>query len=217
MKTLNIICAFILLLTIIIGCEDEKVDIDRYGSLSGVVVDGETYEPLQGVLVSTNPASSSVITSSNGEFSFNKIQTGEVTVTSKKKNYLSNNIIVSVFEGEGTQMNVVLLKDDKDYGSVNIYDPVPGNGAVDQLASFTMGWSVEQTKSDVELKYDVYLFESNSTTQTIVGESLNVKEVVVDGLKDNTTYYWYVVAKYDGNIVANGPTWSFKTGDNSSN
>lgn len=217
MKTLNMICAFILLLTIIIGCEDEKVDIDRYGSLSGIVVDGETYEPLQGVLVSTNPASSSVITSSAGEFSFSKIPIGEVTVTSKKKNFLSNNLIVSVYEGEQTQMNVVLLKDDNDYGSVTIYDPVPGNGAVDQLASFTMEWSVDQTKSDVELKYDVYLFESNSTTQTIVGESLTVKEVIVDGLKDNTTYYWYVVAKYDGNIVANGPTWSFKTGNNTTN
>lgn len=36
-------------------------------------------------------------------------------------------------------------------------------------------------------------------------------------LQLTTTYYWYVVAKYDGNIVANSPTWSFKTGDNSGN
>lgn len=124
---------------------------------------------------------------------------------------------MSVYEGESTQINVVLLKDDKNYGSTTIYDPVPGNGAVDQLNSFTMQWSVDQSKSDIELKYDVYLFESNSTTQTIVGESLTVKQVVVDGLKDNTTYYWYVVAKYDGNIVSNGPTWSFKTGNNTTN
>ncbi|HKJ42277.1 MAG TPA: carboxypeptidase regulatory-like domain-containing protein [Sunxiuqinia sp.] len=216
MKKSNIIYLLIILLAFS-ACEKTKVDIKRYGSLTGVVVDGETYEPIEGVLVSTNPASSSVISSNTGEFSFNKILTGEVTVTAKKKNYLSNNIIVSVYENEKTQMNVVLTKDDKNYGSVTIYDPVPGNGAVDQLSSFMMQWNVDQTRPDIELKYDVYLFESNSTTQTVIGESLLGKEAVVDGLKDNTTYYWYVVAKYDGNIVSNGPTWSFKTGNNSTN
>ena len=217
MKKLNIIGLLALLLLSFVGCEEEKVDVDRFGSLSGLIVDGETYQPLDGVLVSTNPASSSVITSTSGEFSFSKILSGEVTVTAKKKDYLSSNLIVSVYEGERTQMNIVLLKDEKDYGSITIYDPVPGNGAVDQYRSFTMQWSVDQTKSDVALLYDVYLFTSNSTTQTVVGESLNVKEVVVDNLEDNTTYYWYIVAKYDGNVVANGPTWSFRTGDNTTN
>lgn len=215
MKKINHISIFLLLLLLFAACEDEKVDVTYYGSLSGVIVDGETYEPLEGVLVATNPASSSVLTSNSGEFSFNKVLSGEVSVTARKKEYLSSTIIVSVYDREQTQMNIVLQKDDKDYGSVTIYDPVPGNGAIDQHRSFTMQWKVGQSKSDISLSYDVYLFRSNSSTQTIVGESLTIKEVVVDNLADNTTYYWYVVAKYDGNIVTNGPTWSFKTGDNS--
>ena len=204
--------AVLFLLSLLIGCEDEKVDILHYGSLSGIIVDGETYQPLAGVLVATNPASSSIITSETGEFSFDKIISGEVSVTARKKEYLSSTVVVSVYNGEQTQMNMVLQKDEKNYGSVTIYEPVPGNGAVDQQESFTMKWKVDQTKSDITLTYDVLLFKSNSSTQQIVGESLTVKEVVVDGLAANTTYYWYVVAKYDGNIVANGPTWSFKTG-----
>tara|TARA_R110002050_G_scaffold1628_1_gene11034 strand:+ start:100 stop:750 length:651 start_codon:yes stop_codon:yes gene_type:complete len=204
--------AVIFLLLLLIGCEDEKVDILHYGSLSGIIVDGETYQPMAGVLVATNPASSSIITSETGEFLFDKIISGEVSVTARKKEYLSSTVVVSVYNGEQTQMNMVLQKDEKNYGSVTIYEPVPGNGAVDQQESFTMKWKVDQTKSDITLTYDVLLFKSNSSTQQIVGESLTVKEVVVDGLAANTTYYWYVVAKYDGNIVANGPTWSFKTG-----
>lgn len=214
MKNSNIFCLLSLLFLLAAGCEDEKVGIDRYGSLSGVIVDGETYQPLEGVLVSTNPASSSVLTNSSGEFSFAKILSGDVTVTARKKEFLSNNLLVYVYEGERTQMDIVLLKDEKDYGSVSIYEPVPGNGAVDQLAYFTMKWKVSQSKSDITLTYDVLLFESNSSVQKVIGESLTVKEVVVDNLKNNTSYYWYVVAKYDGNIVANGPTWSFKTGGN---
>lgn len=204
--------AVLFLLLLFIGCEDEKVDILHYGSLSGIIVDGETYQPLAGVLVATNPASSSIITSETGEFSFDKIISGEVSVTARKKEYLSSTVVVSVYNDEQTQMNMVLQKDEKNYGSVTIYEPVPGNGAVDQQESFTMKWKVDQTKSDITLTYDVLLFKSNSSTQQIVGESLTVKEVVVDGLGANTTYYWYVVAKYNGNIVANGPTWSFKTG-----
>jgi len=214
MKKSNILWLLSFLLLFATGCEDEKVGVDRYGSLSGVIVDGETYQPLEGVLVSTNPASSSVLTNSSGEFSFTKILSGDVTVTARKKEFLSNNLLVYVYEGELTQMDIVLLKDEKDYGSVTIYEPVPGNGAVDQLASFTMKWKVDQSKSAIALTYDVLLFESNSSVQKVIGESLTVKEVVVDNLKNNTTYYWYVVAKYDGNIVANGPTWSFKTGTN---
>ena len=217
MKKLNITGLILIFILLIIGCEDEKVDVVNYGSLTGVIVDGETYEPLDGVLIATNPASSSIITAISGEFSFGKILSGEVSVTARKKNYLSSTVVVSVFDSETTQMNMVLQKDDNDYGSVTIYDPVPGNGAVDQLRSFSMEWKVDQSKSDLSLIYDVYLFKSNSSTQTVVGQSLTVKEVIVDDLSDNTTYYWYVVAKYDGNIVANSPTWSFKTGDNSDN
>ena len=217
MKKLNITGVILLLILLIIGCEEEKVDVVNYGSLTGVIVDGETYEPLDGVLIATNPASSSIITAISGEFSFSKILSGEVSVTARKKNYLSSTVMVSVFDNETTQMTMVLQKDDNDYGSVTIYDPVPGNGAVNQLSSFLMEWKVDQSKSDLSLIYDVYLFKSNSSTQTVVGQSLTVKEVVVDDLSDDTTYYWYVVAKYDGNIVANSPTWSFKTGDNSDN
>ena len=214
MKNINIISLFVFFILFFSACEENKVDFDRYGSLSGVIVDGKSFEPLQGVLISTSPASSSVITSSDGQFSFSKVLVGEVTVTARKDDYLSQNVLVSIYEDEETTMNMILLEDEKDYGSVTIYDPVPGNGAVDQLKSFKMEWEVNQSKSSITLTYDVFLFESNSTTQMLVGEGLNVKEVVVDNLKDNTTYYWYVVAKYDGDIVTNSPTWSFKTGTN---
>ncbi len=215
MKRINTIILCTLLTLFFASCEEDKVGFEQYGSLSGVVVDGETYQPLEGVLIATSPASSSIITSTDGQFTFPKVQAGEVTVTARKKDYLSNNVLVSVHEDEKTEMTMYLVEDDKDYGSVTIFNPVPGNGAVNQLESFTMEWEVDQSKSSISLTYDVFLFESNSTTQMLVGEGLAVTEVVVDNLKDNTTYYWYVVAKYDGDIVTNSPTWTFRTGNNS--
>jgi hypothetical protein len=116
-----------------------------------------------------------------------------------------------VYENETTALTFYLLKDENEVGWVTIYDPVPGNGAVDQNLSFTFQWKVDQQNKSKELDYTVYYYESGSTVQKIAGENLTTKEVVVDGLKYATTYYWYVVAKYEGDKVANSPTWSFKT------
>lgn len=210
MKTIKLIISLFLILAFT-ACEEEKIDIDKFGKISGVILDGEDYTPLQGVLVTTSPASSTMLTNENGGFSFEKVKEGEVAVTARKKDYLGNSVSVSVYEDETTDLVFYLLKDEKDVGWVTIYDPVPGNGAVDQNTSFTFQWKVDQENRSKQLDYTVYIFESNSTVQQVVGESLSATEVVVSGLKHETTYFWYVVAKHEGSKVANSPTWTFKT------
>lgn len=210
MKTIKWISC-ILLLLFLLGCEEEKIDIDKFGTLSGVVLNGEDYSPLSGVLITTSPASSTALTDSDGTFELTKTKQGEVTITARKKDYLSNSVGVAVYELETTTLTFYLLKDEKNVGWVTIYDPVPGNGAVEQHTSFTFKWKVDQEKRSKQLEYTVYYFKSNSTVQQIAGENLTTTEIVVSGLDYSTTYYWYVVAKYEGDRVANSPTWSFKT------
>lgn len=210
MKTIKwISCIFLILL--FLGCEEDNIDINRFGGLSGVVLNGEDYSPLSGVLITTSPASSTALTNSEGAFEFKKVKEGEVTVTARKKDFLSSTVSVAVYEYETETLTFYLLKDEKNVGWVIIYDPVPGNGAINQQTSFTFKWKVDQEKKSKQLEYTVYYFESGSTVQQIAGENLTPTEVVVDGLKHSTTYYWYVVAKYEGDRVANSPTWSFKT------
>jgi len=72
---------------------------------------------------------------------------------------------------------------------------------------------VDRENPDIPLTYSVFIFESNSTVQDLVGENLPTNEANVTGLKPNTTYFWYVVAKYEGRNVANSPTWTFATGE----
>jgi hypothetical protein len=208
----KIIFAFFCMhILILIGCEEQKVDIEKFGNLQGTILDGENYAPIEGVLITTNPASSSALTNSAGSFSIAKVKEGDITVTAHKKDYLSSSISVAVYEDELREFTFFLLKDENDVGWVDIYDPVPGNGAVDQNISFTMQWQIDQQYPTKELVYTVYYFESNSTTQLVAGENLNQTEVVIDGLEYYKTYYWYVLAKYEGKDVANSPTWSFKT------
>ncbi len=193
------------------SCEDEKLQVGEYGSLNGVILDGTNYEPLSGVLLVSNPSSTSTLTDDQGMFSIPKVDIGEVAITARKNEYLTNSVSVAVYANETTDLTFFLLKDENNVGSVVIYDPVPGNGAVNQLESFTFNWSVDQEDNSKELHYSVFIFESNSTIQKIVGENLSITEVTVNNLDPDTTYYWYVVAKYEGSTVANSPTWTFKT------
>jgi len=195
------------------SCESDKIEIISYGSIDGTVLDGETYLAVQGALITTTPASIAVLSDVNGKFSIPKIKEGEVSVSVKKKDYLINSLTVAIFEKENTPMNLLIFKDNKSIGNIVIYDPVPGNGAVDQNNSITFKWKVEGMNASIKLSYNVFIFESNSTVQILLGENLENLEVTTNNLNLGTTYYWYVVAKYEGTKIAFSPTWSFKTRD----
>lgn len=193
------------------SCDEEKITVQNFGSLSGTILDGETYLPVSGVLITTNPPSISLLSDENGKFTISKVKEGEVAVSVKKKDFLSNTVSVAIYGDEESKLDFLIFKDENNIGDISVYDPVPGNGALDQSTSLTFKWNVEGKKANVSLTYSIYLFESGSTVQKLVGDGIVAKEVTVSGLKNGTTYYWYVVANYEGNKVAFSPTWSFQT------
>lgn len=202
-----------LFLASFISCETDKLDIVTYGKISGQVLDGETYLPIQGALITTTPASISTLSDAKGNFSIHKVKEGDIAVNIKKNEYLTNSLTVAIYLNDTTQMNFLIFKDLKNVGTISLYDPVPGNGAVDQTLALTLKWNVEGNKANMLLSYSIYIFESNSTVQKLLGENVDLLEVTTNGLKASTTYFWYVVAKYEGTKVGFSPTWSFKTRD----
>jgi len=210
----NPVC-FVSLLCIFffISCETTQLDILNYGSINGIVLDAGTYLPISGVMITTTPASIAVLSDSAGKFTIQKVLAGDVAVNIKKLNYLSNSLTVSISENASTQMNFLIFKDDTNLSGITLYDPVPGNGAVDQDLDLTFNWNVEGNDADLQLNYNIYIFVSNSTVQQLLGENVDLKQVTTSGLALSTTYYWYVVAKYQGTKVAVSPTWSFRTKD----
>lgn len=209
----NLIFISLLIISTFTACETEKLNITAYGTIKGVVRDGETYLPIQGALITTTPASNSTLTDAQGYFNIQKIKEGDVAVNIKKNEYLTNSMIVAIYQEESTLMDFLIFKDYKNAGNISLYDPVPGNGAVDQALAITLKWKMEGNKANMLLSYSIYIFESNSTVQKLLGENVDLQEVTTSGLKAATTYFWYVVAKYEGTKVAFSPTWSFKTRD----
>lgn len=204
--------AFIAIIFFLISCEEDIIETDnQFGTLQGVVFDAETELPLRGVTLMTNPASTALVSNDNGNFSFSKIKAGDIALSVKKKDFINQTVNINIAEYETTSVVVYMVKDDNMNSTVSLIDPVPGNGANDQKLSITFKWKVEKSGKDIPLSYSVFYYESGSTARKVVGENLNELQAYIDGLKLNTTYYWYVVAKNDGEILTNSPTWSFKT------
>ncbi|MGZ2369308.1 carboxypeptidase-like regulatory domain-containing protein [Ancylomarina sp. YFZ004] len=204
--------AFIAIIFFFISCEEDIIETDnQFGTLQGVVFDAETELPLRGVTLMTNPASTALVSNDNGNFSFSKIKAGDIALSVKKKDFINQTVNINIAEYETTSVVVYMVKDDNMNSTVSLIDPVPGNGANDQKLSITFKWKVEKSGKDIPLSYSVFYYESGSTARKVVGENLNELQAYIDGLKLNTTYYWYVVAKNDGEILTNSPTWSFKT------
>ena len=70
---------------ICVGCSTSEPDL--YGSISGVVVDEETQEPLKGVSVTIAPQNATKITASDGVFTFKDLLPDEYNITFKKDEY----------------------------------------------------------------------------------------------------------------------------------
>ena len=77
------------------GCESDKLDVLNYGTIEGQVLDGESYQPLSGVMISTTPASITLLTDAEGRFSIPKVKEGDIEVNLKRKDYIANSLKVA--------------------------------------------------------------------------------------------------------------------------
>jgi len=90
----------------------------------------------------------------------------------------------------------------------------PANGSTGIPTGFVLDWS--NVTSDGTVLYDLYL---GTSTPPSFFEAMNTRtEKLVEGLTENTDYYWRVVAKSAENptLTSSSSTWSFRTGESTS-
>jgi len=94
---------------ILIACNDNNVNND-FGVIKGKVYDSETNELLMLVELSTSPATSSHVTSSNGSFLFENILTGDYKIIAKKEGYKTKEVGIKVLGGKETTSDIYMVK-----------------------------------------------------------------------------------------------------------
>lgn len=106
---------FLSLLTVITflsnGCKkDESVSPGpTTSSITGIVSDALNNAPLAGVLISTNPATTSSTTDALGRYTLSEVQVGSYTVQASKFGYdTTNSIVISVVGGSQSTSNLTI-------------------------------------------------------------------------------------------------------------
>ena len=89
------------------SCADDYT-IDVFGTISGLVTDSTTGEPISVAQVTLIPGANTIQTAADGAFSFTRLDEGQYTVSVQKDGYQANRKNVAVVSGETTNVVITL-------------------------------------------------------------------------------------------------------------
>ena len=98
---------FLMVLPLFFSCSKEEYD--SFGTLYGVVSDVKTGEPLNNVIVTLSPGSSTILTGSDGQFEFMNLTPQQYVITVQRADYQTNRKDVTAVVGENVQVNITMI------------------------------------------------------------------------------------------------------------
>ncbi len=210
MRVKYILILFIALL--FASCNENTVEPVLHGNISGVVYAPDGKTPVSGVSITTNPPTSAIVSNTSGEFSISSVPVGNYSVSASKSGYGSASVSVAVSSG-ATAQAVIFLSTSSSFTPGIPVNPSPPNQSVNQPVSLTLSWhnTVQSGFQQDTTHFNVYLYESGSTTKNLIASSITDTTTTVSNLRFNTTYYWQVTAKGSDTLRANSDVWSFTT------
>ena len=195
--------------TLLVSCKENTIEPVLTGSLSGKVIDSESGLVLGSTSITTNPATDAIVTDNSGTFSINDIAVGSYIITAKKSGYKTSSVTVTVKENLTTQAVIQLDYNPASNTLTAPVNPVPENQASGKPTDLTLTWSSISSENG-SITYDVYLYNSESTTPTKIASSISDTTIRLADLQYNKTYFWQVIVKDTANSF-NGDVWSFTT------
>lgn len=180
------------------SCIDKPVveaPIVADGKIVGYVHDNKTLEPLANALVSSEPATESVLTDSEGYFYLGNASPGTYRIIATKEAYYLGNVSISVKSDKETRAFVKLTAkvDANNAPELPIIEfPASGDLVYDDTTNIV--WSCSDIDGD-KLTYDVYCDTVNPPIYKVANR-ISKSEFHVENLKDSMKYYIRIVA-YD--------------------
>lgn len=208
MKTkIYFIVAFVLLC---LSCNEDTLGINVTGELTGTVLRDDTEEPLENVKISTNPASSTVFTDVEGNFTLENILVDDYAVQAELDGFSTSFESVSITEGNTSSVAFKL-----EVSSTENTQPtkpllvLPEDGQEDLGSSVEFRWESMDTDDD-EIIYTLELRSGNNSdirNVEVVADTL----VTIENLLLSQTYFWQVSADDGNNDEVTSNISSFKT------
>ena len=196
-----------------LSCSDNSTDSPSLGTIEGQVLNGKTMQHIVGVVISTQPASSSILTESDGSFVLTDVSEGEYVVEAKRYGYNPNYAVVKVIGGKTTKATILLY----DFETLNSPPDipvalVPNDKEIVADIKLTLEWECSDKDND-NLQYDIFLSKQNPPT-TLIAQNITENEFAVDNLDTTSTYYWKIIAK-DEYTFSESRVYTFTTNKSS--
>lgn len=212
----NIIFLLALIVLLGISCSEDTIDEEFTGSISGTVISDETGESLSNVRISTNPASSTVFSNSEGAFVLSNILVDDYSVQAELDGFNTGFEAVSVLIDATSTVAFELdltTTFNQSPTMPELLSPEDGTEGLD--TDVELAWDSIDPEND-ELIYSVQL--RNGTTNSI--ETFTVVSdttFTVTNLSLATNYFWQVIVDDQENDPISSEISSFRTLDTPSN
>ncbi len=202
---------FLVLIAItFIGCSEDTIEADTFGTIAGTVTAEATDDPLVNVKITTSPASNTVFTDSEGAFTISNVLVDSYSVEAELDEYTTAFEGVEVLEGITSDVAIEMRLSASDNGAPSSPELLfPEDGAIDTLLEVEFAWNSVDPDDD-ELTYTLQL-RNGSTNELEEFTVVSDTTYTVDNLSLATNYFWQIVAKDELNDPVSSPISSFKT------
>lgn len=194
------------------GCSEETIDDIGSGTITGVVVEEGTNEPVENARISTNPATSTVFTDENGEFILKGIPPEDYAVQAQKESFLTQ-IETATVTADGST-NVIFELRDETAGNDPPVTPeaiFPEDNASAIAPPVTFVWNSADPEND-DLSYQLEIRNAQDE-RVVMFEDIADTTYTVEGLDYNSKFFWQITASDDINPEVLSPLYSFRTKD----
>lgn len=183
--------ASVLFLLFLVSCSEEKIGESAYGTVTGRVVNADTFEPMENVKILSSPTSSTVFTDVDGKFTVSNVKVGEYSFQAQKDGFVAKFEATTVTANNTSEIVFELSK-----ASANNKPPTvpvlvsPVDNSAGQAISLDLTWT------DTDPDKDVLIFKitlrNSSNSEVKVYDAIKENKLTLTDLIYGTKYYWQI-------------------------
>lgn len=201
--SIRYLLTYIICIATFVGCSKETISPELFGSIEGQVFNSETEKGIQGVNITTNPATNSITTNEDGTFELNEVPTGQYSVSAKKTDFNSSSVSVRVNENKAATAQIYLDpegENGEEYLSARVTTWAETSSNDSTFAE--VQYEVENTSDDINInQYEVY-FDIHTSSETFSWEVRDT--TLAAGEKDIAEFKKYVRQSTIDSVIVSG-------------
>jgi hypothetical protein len=183
--------ASVLFLLFLVSCSEEKIGELAYGTVSGRVVNADTFEPMENVKILSSPTTSTVFTDADGKFTVANVKVGEYSFQAQKDGFVAKFEATTVTANNTSEIIFELKKATANNKPPTVPVQVsPVDNSTAQAVSLDLTWTVTDPDKDV-LTFKVTL-RNDSNSEVKVYDAIKEQKLTLTDLIFGTKYYWQI-------------------------